>query len=55
MTDLLSKSVLTVVLVAKLADRRFLIVVQVSGTHSMIIPAVIFSILFRVSLGNILQ
>jgi hypothetical protein len=37
-----SKSFLTVVLVGKLAHRRFLIVVQLSGLPSMIIPAVIF-------------
>ena len=53
MTDLRSKSSLTVVLVGKLAQRRFLIVVQESWLPLMIIPRVIFLILLRVSLGNI--
>lgn len=51
MTGLPSKSSLTVVLVGKLAQRRFLIAVQGSALPSMIIPRVIFSISLRVSFG----
>ena len=53
MMALPSKSVLTVVLVAKPVRRRFLTAVELSGAPLMIILSVIFLILFLVSSGNI--